>query len=232
MRVLQSTRAVGITVLLLIALAAGDARAVELFEKSAQAYREGRFQAAVELLLEARKLKAEPVLLYNLGRAYEAQGKLPEAVDAYSRYLEEDPGTADRRAIEGRIATMRREIEEKKKRDEAPPPLPAPPQPIVVVPPPRAPGESPWPWLVTGAGVVTLGVGIGFGLLASRKEDESKSEPVQATAASLHEDARSHATIANVTLTVGAAITVAGAVWLIVRLLSKSSAPSQAAFVF
>jgi tetratricopeptide (TPR) repeat protein len=231
MRVLQSTRAVGITVLLWIALAASDARAVELFEKSAQAYREGRFQEAVELLLQARKLKAEPVLLYNLGRAYEAQGKLPEAVDAYSKYLEEDPNAADRRAIEGRIATMRRDIEEKKKRDEAPPPA-APPAPIIVVPPPPAPRESPLPWLVTGAGVVTLGVGIGFGVLASRKEDEARSEPVQTTAASIHEDARGHATIANVTMTVGAAVAVAGVVWLVVRLLNKPSAPPRAAFVF
>ena len=44
-----------------------DSHALELFEQSAQAYREGRFQEAVDKLLEARRFKAEPVLLYNLG---------------------------------------------------------------------------------------------------------------------------------------------------------------------
>src|SRR4051794_14721586 len=55
--------------------AATDARALDLFEQSAKAYREGRFQDAVDRLLEARSLKSEPVLLYNLGRAYEALGR-------------------------------------------------------------------------------------------------------------------------------------------------------------
>src|SRR4051812_49270055 len=68
-----------------------DDRAAELFQKSHRAYRDGQFQEAVDLLLEARQLKTEPVLLYDLGRAYEALGKLAEAADAYGHYLEEAP---------------------------------------------------------------------------------------------------------------------------------------------
>src|SRR3954468_23675548 len=75
-------------------------RAIDLFERSARAYRDGRFQDAVDLLLEARKLQHAPVLLYDLVRAYEALEKPADAADAYAAYLAEDEKAADRRAIE------------------------------------------------------------------------------------------------------------------------------------
>src|SRR3954464_13534377 len=68
-----------------------NAEAADLFHRSARAYREGRFQDAIDLLLRARELKAEPVLLYDLGRAYEALGNPRAAADAYTQFLKEDP---------------------------------------------------------------------------------------------------------------------------------------------
>ena len=43
--------------------------AIALFQQSAEHYRAGQFQQAVDLLKRAYALKPEPVLLYNLSRA-------------------------------------------------------------------------------------------------------------------------------------------------------------------
>src|SRR5215212_10871269 len=89
-----------------------EARALQLFEQSADRYRQGRFREAVELLQEAYRLSPEAVLLYNLGRAYEGLGDTAGALDAYTRYLAADPNAADRASIESRVATLKRQLDE------------------------------------------------------------------------------------------------------------------------
>ena len=84
-----------------------QARAAELFKKASESYRQGRFQEAVTQLEEARTLDPQPVLTYNLARAYEGLGDLPKAADAYERYLHDDPNAPDRGSIEQRVATLR-----------------------------------------------------------------------------------------------------------------------------
>src|SRR5436190_6871538 len=68
-----------------------EAQALDLFEKGSDAYQKGRFAEAVELLQKAYALKREPVLLYNLGRAYEGLGDAKNAARAYSEYLGSEP---------------------------------------------------------------------------------------------------------------------------------------------
>src|SRR5262245_55119117 len=58
-------------------------KARELFKKSEESYRAGRFQEAVDLLTEAYQLDPNPVLLYNLARAYEGLGDTPKAIESY-----------------------------------------------------------------------------------------------------------------------------------------------------
>jgi tetratricopeptide (TPR) repeat protein len=183
-----------------------DARALELFEQSAQAYREGHFQEAVDKLLEARRFKAEPVLLYNLGRAYEALGKPGDAADAYGKYLEEEPEAADRKAIEGRIATLRAQANDlaaarrdpDRPRDEDD-------------------GLSAVPWIVMGVGAAALGTGAVLGVVASGKHDDAVAEPVQAFAVDKQNDAENFARAATVTLIAGTIISAMGLAWLGVR---------------
>src|SRR5687768_16378204 len=55
-------------------------RARELFKKSDESYRAGRFQEAIDLLSEAFRLDPKPVLLYNIARAYEGLGDTPRAI--------------------------------------------------------------------------------------------------------------------------------------------------------
>src|SRR5262245_869833 len=169
---------------------AEDKRALDLFEQSARAYRAGRFQEAIDLLVEARKIKNEPVLLYNLARAYEALGKLDEAVEAYDLYLNAEPYAQDHKAIEGRISTLRRQIDEREAlrrrrvaSPSAPPERTAPsPSPHPSPSPAPVEGQSPAPWIMLGVGATIAGSGVAFGLLSNARHDDARSEPVQRAA--------------------------------------------------
>jgi tetratricopeptide (TPR) repeat protein len=196
-----------------------DSRALELFEQSAQAYREGRFQEAVDRLLEARRFKAEPVLLYNLGRAYEALGKPADAADAYAKYLEEEPEASDRKAIEGRIATLRGQANELAAARRDP-----------VQPRDERDGLSAVPWIVMGVGVASLGTGAVLGILAKGKHDDAVSDPVQASAVDTQDTAEGLARAATVTLIAGAVVSAMGLAWLGVR-AARPSATSRGAFL-
>lgn len=207
-------------------------RALDLFEQSAKAYREGRFQEAVDLLLEAHRIKSEPVLLYNLGRAYEALGKPTEAADAYEGYLKEDPRAADRKAIEGRIATLRAQAAELEKARTAPPPPPLDEHRDRSSDPTPAPTEpespSIVPWIVAGAGVAVMGGGIVMGVLANSRHDDAVAEPRQAAAQDKQDSAETLATGATIMILVGGVATAVGLGWLGVRAFSASPAPSSA----
>jgi len=181
-----------------------DARALELFEQSEKAYRDGKFQEAVDRLLEARRYKAEPVLLYDLGRAYEALGKPSDAADAYAKYLQEEPDAGDRKAIEGRIATLRAQAndlaaaaaKDREREDD----------PFAVV-----------PWVVAGLGVAAVGTGLVLGAVAKGKHDDAKNEPVQTKAVDEQDSAESLSRAANVTLIAGAVVAAMGIAWLGIR---------------
>ena len=207
--------------------------ALDLFEQSARAYREGRFEEAVEKLLEARKLKPEPVLLYNLARAYEALGRWEDAANAYTQYLDEEPGAADRRAIEGRIATLRTQAAElaAARRPETKPVDDRAPGPATPGLRDRDDGTFPAfvPWAVAGAGIAVAGAGFGIGAAARTKHDDAVAEPIQQRAADLQESAEALAGVSTVMIVVGAVLVASGASWLIVRATSTTSTTSPAA---
>jgi tetratricopeptide (TPR) repeat protein len=218
-----------------------DQRALQLFEESAKAYREARFDDCIRLLQQARSLKPVPVLLYDLGRAYDAIGRLDEAARSFEQYLREDPNAPDKKAIEARIATLRRQIAEHDTPDPTPippaPPAPLrpPPEPPPPPPPPQPAPEAPapdplrtLPWIVAGAGVVTLGVGVGFAVLAKSRHDTASADQVQASAYDAQNDAQRFATIANVAFIAGGALTVGGVAWLILR---PSASPAKVSLV-
>ncbi len=208
-------------------------RALDLFEKSAVAYREGRFQDAIDLLLEARRVKAEPVLLYDIGRAYEALGNPTQAADSYATYLLEDPRAPDRRAIEIRIETLRAQANELEKARTLPPPVeakpmpPEPASPVTAPPPPPPPAEASSaivPWVVAGVGVVGVGIGVGLGLAAQSGHRSADGEPGQAAAQRKQNSAESLATGSTIALIAGGTIAAVGLGWLSVRLLTAGPA--------
>jgi tetratricopeptide (TPR) repeat protein len=210
-----------------------DTRALVLFEQSARAYREGRFQEAVDLLLEARRLKAEPVLLYDLGRAYEALGRPGDAADAYAKYLDEDPNAADRKAIEGRIATLRAQASELEAARQKPVVEPPPPAPPKETPRDEGDGLGAVPWIVAGAGVAAIGTGIVLGNVARSKHDDAVAERAQADAAAKQDRAESLGRAATITIIGGGVVAALGIAWIAVRAMqSPTSARARPAPAF
>jgi tetratricopeptide (TPR) repeat protein len=89
--------------------------ALELAAESERAYKDGNFEKAADLLRKAHDTYAEPLLLYNLGRALEGMGDQQGAVDAYEQYLHDAKKIDDRPAIERRVATLKAQIEKVEK---------------------------------------------------------------------------------------------------------------------
>lgn len=206
-------------------------QALVLFERGKVAYKEGRFDESVLLLKEAYALKAEPVLLYNIGRAHEAKGQLPEAVEAYKRYLATATSPPDRVEVEAKITALEAKIAEtaaaaaaaaaeaerkaKEDRERAEREKNAPPPP----------GHEPSlvPWIVAGSGAAIVGVGVVFGVLALGKNGDAEDAPSQADAADQRDGAETFALVSTISLIAGGAVLAGGATWGVIDLTSASS---------
>jgi len=210
------------------------AEALELFNQSADLYRQGKFDEAAKLLEKAYAMHPEPVLLYNLGRAYEGLGENEKAIDAYTRYLKDAPEAKDRGALEKRIETLKAQIEKDKKlkqrEEEAARPedldetAPEQPKPVADD---QTGGAGVWPWVVTGVGVATIGAGFFVGIQAKSKRDEAQDNPVNRDANSDFEDAKSLAKTANTLIIAGAIITAGGVTWAILGSKKKKAETSK-----
>ena len=205
-------------------------RARELFKKSAQSYREGRLQEAIDLLTEAYGLDPKPVLLYNLARAFEGLGDTPRAIEAYRRYLEKDPDAADRGALAQRIATLERQQREREALERAATARATTSKETSAAPvsdQDQASGPSPAPWVVAGVGVVGVGAGLVLGALARGRHEDALNEAGALPALELQAQAEAWATGATVALIVGGVVTAGGTIWGILDLTSqKRSAPA------
>src|SRR5262249_53379623 len=89
------------------------------FELGAAYLQQSDYDNSLREFQAAYNLSKRPSLLLNIASVYERMGKLKEAVDTLTKYLNEDPKTAERATIETRIANW-------KKRTEPAPPEPAP----------------------------------------------------------------------------------------------------------
>jgi tetratricopeptide (TPR) repeat protein len=210
---------------------ADKTRAAALFNKSVDAYRQGDFKRAIELLDQAYVLDPQPVLVYNRARAAEGLGNIDTAISGYEKFLSEEPKAPDRGAIEQRVATLKRQRDERAAleherdaRREQPPPLTTttPAQPSPAPPPPPAesaeqrPSRSPLPYVVAGVGAAGLVTGALFGILALSKKDDAVAEPVQRESIDLKGTADGLATVSTASFIVGGVLVAAGAVWWLV----------------
>lgn len=184
-------------------------------------YNQGRFRDAISKLEKAYRLKPEPVLLYNLARAYEGVGDLEHAVGAYRAFLVAEPSIEDRGAIEQRILTLDQQNEmqatnarEKKLADERP----------------RSTERSPSavPWIVVGVGAAGIVVGGVFGVLAKSREAAQRGES-QVLASRDSADAKAFARDANIAFAVGGVFLAGGLVWI---LLDRRASPRALAVNF
>ncbi len=92
-----------------------DLHARRLYKKGDRAYAEGRYADAVTAFEEAYALSGRPLLLFNLGNAYERLERYQDAAEALDRYLP-DAKPREQDAIEKRIENLKRRA---KKQEEA-----------------------------------------------------------------------------------------------------------------
>lgn len=190
----------------------------KLFAEAEAAYQAGRFRDAIDRLKEAQAIAPDPILLYNLARAHEALGELEEARDAYRSFIQADPKTTDRGAIEGRIRSLEGLIAERERKSQPDPSLSSAPKGAAAE---SEKSASAFPWVLAGVGVAGLGVGGllgGLSLSASSEAEDATTSGLRAS--ELSADADAFALGANVSFGVGAAIAIAGVIWGSVDLAS------------
>ncbi|NUP06888.1 MAG: tetratricopeptide repeat protein [Polyangiaceae bacterium] len=216
-------------------------QALELFEQSKGEYRAGRFTEAVALLEKAYALHPEPVLLYNLARAHEGLGEFAKAVEEYERYLTSATEIPDRGAIEQKVTSLKRTIEEQarleKERDEAMKKQAEerearPSKPVGPAPEKTTRSPSPIPWIVVGIGAGGLGAGIATGVLALSRNDEAEAAPSQQETVELRDEADTFALASTISFIAGGVVLGAGAIWGIVdvTVLSGEETPVSVSF--
>src|SRR5688572_22531793 len=91
-------------------LSAAEPEARELYEQGAQAYREARYEAAIDLFLRSHRLEPHAELNYDLGRAYEAAGDLGRAIASFREYLRLEANARDRAVIEARVKNLEQRL--------------------------------------------------------------------------------------------------------------------------
>ncbi len=222
-----------------------DTRARELFATGRDLYDDGRYEEAITVWTEAYDLSDKPLLLLNLGNAYERAGQFQPALDALEGYLphaeavevdelearigslrtraeverkEREALEAEKRAKEAELEAERRRAEDlERQMAEASQKRPAPILPAVV----------------TGAGVGLLATGTVSGIRAASARSTLNDPAVcgpsgicTSEAADAAKTQRSAALLADVTLATGVLATAAGGV-LFVRHFTKNRSSGE-----
>lgn len=82
----------------------------QLAQHAARHYREGRFQAALEMYRHAYDVAPVPELLFNIGQCHFQLKSYEWAIFFYQGYLADRPGAANRALVESLIAESRRHL--------------------------------------------------------------------------------------------------------------------------
>lgn len=132
-----------------------DPAARAAFEAGRDAYDRGRFGEALQQFDRAYALSPNPILLYNIGRAAEADLQNERAVQAYEAYLAALERAENREFVEARLAKLRQVTRQQAAASTpTPAPMPAPPAPVQPSSPVvTAPAAPPTATYVTPAGL-------------------------------------------------------------------------------
>jgi tetratricopeptide (TPR) repeat protein len=175
-----------------VAAQSDDENARRHFESGAAYLQQSDYENALREFQAAYALSKRPPLLLNIANVYERMGKLQEAVDALSKYLEEDPKSPERTTHETRIANLKKRIEAMPRPapastapapapSSAPPPQPTPPPSAAPTaqpppaPPPSAPNRAP-AFIAFGVGGAAAVGAVVTGLIAKGKYDDAETQ--------------------------------------------------------
>ena len=166
----------GLVIAVLLCAAVATARATSEDDERAKAhflagqsyYEQASYTDALREFNEAYRISKRPALLYNIARCHEALEQYADAVKMLEAYLDQDPQTSDRAAVETRIGNLKeREAAQQKAQKAAA--EPATPPPATATAPPAAP-PAPAPrkrvatWIVGGIGLGALAAALGTGV--------------------------------------------------------------------
>jgi hypothetical protein len=162
----------GIAIAAIVCAAVAPASAMTEEEERAKAhflagqsyYDQASYTDALREFTEAYRISKRPALLYNIARCHEAVENYPEAVKMLEAYLEADPTTSDRSAVEQRITNLKGRQAQARKPE--PPPQPVA-QPLAPQPQPSPPPEHRkrlYTWIVGGVGAAALLAALGTGV--------------------------------------------------------------------
>ncbi|HEX9100985.1 MAG TPA: tetratricopeptide repeat protein [Polyangia bacterium] len=209
-----------------------DERAKAHFLAGQSYYDQASYADALREFNEAYRISKRPALLYNVARCHEALEEYADAVKLLQRYLDEDPQTTDRAAVEARIAALK---EREAARDQAQAAAPAEAQkpPSTAQPPPAtasapvapAPRKRLYTWIVGGVGVAALAAALGTGVasqldyndLSSKCTGNACDPAMVANAQSKINSGKKLALATDVLWPIGAAAVVAGVVLFFVE---------------
>lgn len=205
-------------------------RAMEAFERGEKHYAASEFEAALEAFLDAQSLFPSPDFHYDIGQCYEKLDKFEEAIRAYRSYLRGKPEATDYATVKTRIGELETLHEEQKRAAEE----------AGAQEEPKDPSKA-----LVISGAVLMGVGaaaalggsIGFGLQARTRSSEvddinAGNNPDRLTVAdveALDAAGRRAETFQIVSVGVGGAVAIVGAVLLAIGLKKKKQAASAAA---
>lgn len=201
------------------ATAGEDAEARNLFHAGDVAFREGRYENALDYLQRAYALSHRPALLYNIGTTLDRLRRDDEALAAFEQYLREVPETDNRLEVESRIAVLRAGVEAR--REEQASEGETERQTTTVGPSSQsaAGSEDVGGWVLVGVGAAAIVAGaVLLGLAAA--DVAAVENPAPGTYWSAVDDAYARSegeSIAGaVLLGVGGAAAIAGLVWALV----------------
>jgi tetratricopeptide (TPR) repeat protein len=74
------------------------------------AFEEGRFDAALKYFEASYELSGKPALLYNIGQCHDRLRQDEAAIASFERYLNEEPESDHRSAVEARLRALRNAV--------------------------------------------------------------------------------------------------------------------------
>jgi hypothetical protein len=212
-----------------------DPVARQRFLLATELYRQGRFVDAAQEFERVYEATRHADLLHNVYVAYRDAGEKRKAADALRSYLAEAEEIPDRTVMEGRLATLERELAEDGAR--TPPPTepaetepvgPGPTTPPPSVPPPPPAGDGPdalAPAIVLAVGAGAAIVGGVLGVVAAGQYSELEDDCGSALICRMDREAdidglRTTALLADVLVLGGGLVAVVGGTWLVIELTS------------
>lgn len=197
--------------------AAADEEGRGFFIAGRAAYLAGRYAEALERFQRSYEMSGRHVLLYNIGSAAERAGQPKRALEAYRRFLDNQPESELRPEVESRIAVLEAQavdvpVEATPRAPEAVSAAPETPAPIEAAATP--PAES-RPWLVPSISLAASGAvlvtGVVLVVLGYQAEQRVSEAPDGSDWSDYSDDARHATSFRAAGFSVGA-VGVAGAV--------------------